>query len=180
MADMHAPNEEEDFISTTEFGWMDSSSSKLSLEDIDGELNQDIFEDPETPITRHGPIIHADPLELEHQRQFWYQCALGFFLDYRRFIVHHLQQTLNIAWRLRDRVIVVGREAYFYVLHFDSQEDLLHVREEGPWSVKGALLIVEKWRPNMVLDSLGLYKITIWEQLYGLPWIMNTLILTCN
>ena len=76
MADMHAPNEEEDFISTREFGWTDSSSSKLSLEDIDG--NQDIFEDPETPITRHGPIIHADPLELEHQRQFWYQCALGF------------------------------------------------------------------------------------------------------
>lgn len=111
MADMHAPNEEEDFISTREFGWTDSSSSKLSLEDIDGELNQDIFEDPETPITRHGPIIHADPLELEHQRQFRYQFALGFFLDYRRFIVHHLQQTLNIAWRLRDRVIVVGREA---------------------------------------------------------------------
>ena len=70
MADMHAPNEGEDFITTREFGWTDSSSSEISLDDIDGELNQDIFEDLEIPIARHGPMIHANPLEIEHQRQF--------------------------------------------------------------------------------------------------------------
>lgn len=162
MVDMHAPNEEEDFISTKEFGWTDSSSSELSLEDLDRELNQDIFEDPKTPIAKHDLIIDAVPMEIEHHRQFWYHCALGFILDYRRFTVHHLQQTLNNAWRLKDRVTMVGREAYFYVLHFESQEDLLHVCEKGHWSVEGAFLIEEKWRPNLVLDSLGLNKINIW------------------
>ena len=132
MADMHAPNEGEDFITTREFGWMENSSLEISLDDIDGELNQDIFEYPQTPIARHGPIIHADPLEIKHQRQFWYQCALGFILDYKRFTVHHLQQTINNAWTLKDRMTVVGREAYFYVLHFESQEDLMHVCE-GIW-----------------------------------------------
>lgn len=62
MVDMHAPNEEEDFISTKEFGWTDSSSSELSLEDLDRELNQDIFEDPKTPIAKHDLIIHAVPM----------------------------------------------------------------------------------------------------------------------
>ena len=69
----------------------------------------------------------------------------------------------------RDRVTVIGREAYFYVLHFENQEDFLHVCEEGPWSVEGALLIVERWRQNIVPDSLGLDKITIRVQLHGLP-----------
>lgn len=61
MVDMHAPNEEEDFISTKEFGWTDSSSSELSLEDLDRELNQDIFEDPKTPHRKTRPYHRCSP-----------------------------------------------------------------------------------------------------------------------
>lgn len=141
MVDMHAPNEEEDFISTKEFGWTNSSSLELSLEDLDRELNQDIFEDPKTPITKHDLIIHAVPMEIEHQRQFWYHCALGFILDYRRFIVHHLQQTLNSAWRLKDQVTMVGREAYFYVLHLKAWKTFcMYVKRViGQWKEHSSL-----------------------------------------
>ena len=36
---------------------------------------------------------------------------------------------------------------------------------EGPW----ALPVLEKWRPNLVLNKLHLNYVSIWVQLHGLP-----------
>ena len=33
----------------------------------------------------------------------------------------------------------------------------------------GALLVLEKWRPNLVLNKLHLNYVSIWVQLHGLP-----------
>ena len=40
---------------------------------------------------------------------------------------------------------------------------------EGPWAVDGALLVLERWRPNLVIGNLQLNFISIWVQLHGLP-----------
>lgn len=48
-------------------------------------------------------------------------------------------------------------------------EDLLHIFNERPWPVDGALLILERWRPNLVLSHLQLNYISVWVQLHGLP-----------
>ena len=48
-------------------------------------------------------------------------------------------------------------------------EDLDHMCNEGPWVVDGALLILEKWRPNLVFNKLHIYFISIWVQFHVLP-----------
>lgn len=48
-------------------------------------------------------------------------------------------------------------------------EDLLHIFNEGPWVVDGALLVLERWRPNLVLNHLQLNYISVWVQLHGFP-----------
>ena len=55
------------------------------------------------------------------------------------------------------------------MIHFDNVEDLEHMCSEGPWSVDGALLVLEKWRPNLVMSKLRLNFVSIWVQLHGLP-----------
>ena len=40
---------------------------------------------------------------------------------------------------------------------------------EGPWAVDGALLVLERWGPNLVIGNLQLNFISIWVQLHGLP-----------
>lgn len=40
---------------------------------------------------------------------------------------------------------------------------------EGPWAIDGALLVLEKWRPNLVINGLHLNFGSIWVQLHGLP-----------
>ncbi|XP_050269644.1 uncharacterized protein LOC126713816 isoform X1 [Quercus robur] len=63
----------------------------------------------------------------------------------------------------------MGRESYFYIFHFEYVEDLLHICNEGPWAVDEALLVLERWRPNLVLSHLQLNYISVWVQLHGLP-----------
>ena len=55
-----------------------------------------------------------------------------------------LQNIINSAWRIEGPVPVVGRESYFYVLHFEYMEDIKNICEEGPWSVEKAFFILEK------------------------------------
>lgn len=80
-------------------------------------------------------------------------CAIGFILDYRKFSVQHLQHIVSHAWRIRGTVFVLGRDSYFYIFHFEFLEDLVHICNEGPWAVDGALLVLKRWRLNRVLSS---------------------------
>ena len=63
----------------------------------------------------------------------------------------------------------MGRDSLFYMIHFDNVEDLEHMCLEGPWFVDGALLVLEKWRSNLVMSKLHLNFVSIWVQLHGLP-----------
>lgn len=90
------------------------------------------------------------------QRDFWAQCAIGFIVDYRKFSVHHLQSIINSAWWIRGVVSVIGRDFFFYLIHFELPEDLNHFCSEGLWAVDGAFLVLENGRPNLVLSRLQL------------------------
>lgn len=94
---------------------------------------------------------------------------MGFVLDYRKFSLAYLQHLICFAWRLRGAVTVVGRDSSFYMIHFESLEDLEHMCFEGPWSIDGAILVLEKWRSNLVLSKLHLNSVSIWVQLHRLP-----------
>ena len=160
-------------IQEREFGWIDSSESDQSEEVYDGDLDmEESFDedlDLHAPLARHGPIIIANPLDLVIQREYWHLCPIAFLLDYRKFSVAYLQHTINNAWRIRGNVNVVGRDSHYFILHFDVLDDLLDICGEGPWAVDGALLVMERWRPNLVIHGLQLNYVSLWVQLHGLP-----------
>lgn len=139
-----------------EYGWTESSEfgviAKLFADEVESGYRSS--DEDENPFARHGPVLEPDPEEITIQRDFWNSCAIGFILDYRKFSVNHLQHIINDAWHLRGTVSIVGRDSHFYLLHFEHIEDLNHTCNEGPWAVDGALFILEKWCPNLVLNSL--------------------------
>ena len=63
----------------------------------------------------------------------------------------------------------MGRDSHYFILHFDVLDDLLDICGEGPWAVDGALLVMERWRPNLVIHGLQLNYVSLWVQLHGLP-----------
>lgn len=98
----------------------------------------------------------------------------GFILDYRKFSISHLQHIINAAWTLRGSVQRVGRDSYFYILHFNYMEDLDHICNNSPWAVDGAMFVLEKWRLNLVLERFQLNFVAVWIQLHGLPIEIST------
>ena len=80
-----------------------------------------------------------------------------------------MQHLINSAWKIRGEVSIIGSESYFYIFHFEFLEDLKKICIEGPWAVDGALLVLERCRPNLVIGNLQLNFISIWVQLHGLP-----------
>lgn len=126
-------------------------------------------DEDETPFARHGPLIRPNVEDVAVQRAFWEHCAIGFLLDYREFSVSYIQNIINVARRIRVEVSIVVQESYSYIVHFEHTKDLNHICSEGPWSVEGALFVLEKWRPNLVINRLQLNYISVWVQLHGLP-----------
>ena len=153
------------------FGWSKSSGSEVSSSPFIEESKSDSLgsEDDEAPFARHGPVLEADYENVDMQRGFWSHCAFGFVLDYKKFSIAYLQQLINSAWRIRGVAIIVGRDSFFYLIHFEKSEDLEDMCAKGPWVVDGAPLVLEKWRPNLVVNRLHLNYVSIWVQLHGLP-----------
>uniref|UniRef100_A0A7N2MRR8 Zinc knuckle CX2CX4HX4C domain-containing protein n=1 Tax=Quercus lobata TaxID=97700 RepID=A0A7N2MRR8_QUELO len=136
----------DDPIDPRELGWTESSESGVN-DDLFAEEIESYYqssEDEEVPFARHKTILEADPEELSAQHDFWSSCAIGFILDYRRFSVSHLQHIIDAAWRIRGPVHIVGRNSSFYLLHFESIDDLNHVCKEVNF-------------------------ISVWVQFHGLP-----------
>lgn len=95
----------------------DSSNSELDLHAL---------------LARHMPTIRANNEDLAMQREYWNTRAIAFLLDYRKFSVNHLQHLINDAWHIRGRVTVIGRDSYYFILHFENLNDLLYICGEGP------------------------------------------------
>ena len=158
-------------INVREYGWTDSSDSNFSIDLFEEEMEPDLLssDEDEVPFARHGPLVILDAKDVASQREFWNFCAIGFIMDYRKVSVHHLQHIINHVWRIIGNVTIVGRDSYFYIFHFEFLEDLQHICHEGPWAVDGALLVVERWRTNLILGNLQINFISMWVQLHGLP-----------
>jgi len=154
----------DDFFNAREYGWTESSNFDISIDPLADDLESDSGSngDNEVPFAWHGPLIEVDPSDLSNQREFWGNCAIGFILDYRKFSMGYLQHIINFAWLIKGSVTIVGRDSYFYILHFEHMDDLYHVCTEGPWSVDEALFILEQWRPNLVLGRLQLNFVSLW------------------
>ena len=154
-----------------EGSWTDSEESKsASKEEANPSNIFGMFPAPQArPRAKWGPIIPMDTEELEHPCLFWKNCFIAILMNIRRFFVRTVQQIINRAWRLRDRVIVVGRANNNYVIQFNNVHDLNFMWQHGPWSLDGALMAMDIWRPNLILSEVYLPLIPIWVQLWELP-----------
>ena len=76
----------------------------------------------------------------------------------RCFFVRTVQRIIN-------RVSIVERAENNYVLHFNNSNDQHFIWQHSPWSLEGALMAIDLWRPNTVLSLVSLPLIPIWVPL---------------
>ena len=137
-----------------EIGWNDSSDSEAwqDVEDMGDTQNHNNDDILTNTIFRRVLVIQLDSVSLERNRVLWRHCLLVYLLDKRYFSVRRMQSILNSAWRPRGSIRIVGRQGNYYIIHFEYPTDQEYILREGPWSVDGALLVVEQWTPNLALN----------------------------
>ncbi|KAI8012263.1 hypothetical protein LOK49_LG06G02419 [Camellia lanceoleosa] len=97
------------------------------------------------------------------------RCLIGFVTDVRRFGSYLMQMHVNELWHLEGSVHVYGRSKNHFVFLFEQVGDMHRSVDNGPYAIQGALLIIDYWKPDLILDRLLFDKMMVWVQLYGLP-----------
>ncbi|KAI7983960.1 hypothetical protein LOK49_LG15G00962 [Camellia lanceoleosa] len=153
-------------------GWTDSSGievgSEYSEERRSLRPNQ-VFHPPSHHHFRSGLSMELDDSTWQLEQHELARCLIGYVADVRRFGSYLMQMHVNDLWHLEGSVPVYGRSKNHYVFLFERVGDMHRIVDNGPYAIQGALLIVDYWKPDLVLDRLIFDKMLVWVQLYGLP-----------
>ncbi|KAG5566021.1 hypothetical protein RHGRI_001819 [Rhododendron griersonianum] len=124
-------------------------------------------EDPHF-INQRGWLFPTDPIISNQLRDLWKQTLLGCFVDNRSFSEATIQLAVNTFWHTKGPIMVEKRSGIF-CFHFEDQYDLECILAKQPWSVHGAVLVLQPWKPNTVLPQLQFPSMDVWVQAHNIP-----------
>jgi hypothetical protein len=76
---------------------------------------------------------------------------------------------LHQAWKFASpfSIDILPGDRFLFTV---SAEDLIaKIIKNGPWNVKGALMIVKPWPPELTIDEVDLSSCAFWVQVHSLP-----------
>ncbi|KAL2248019.1 UNVERIFIED_CONTAM: hypothetical protein Sindi_2654200 [Sesamum indicum] len=88
------------------------------------------------------------------------------FLEKRPYF-HHLKEFAKSIWP--DLKEVTGTNNGFFFFQFKSVVAMEDVIEGGPWLYQGQPIILQKWKPGMVLRKLQHTEVPVWIKIRHLP-----------
>ncbi|XP_043699848.1 uncharacterized protein LOC122650502 [Telopea speciosissima] len=77
-----------------------------------------------------------------------------------------ISEALVQAWNPRFPVVITPMQENRYCFQFQHKLDLLNVLDEGPWAVRGNLLLLEHWNEN---QEWGFQSTDFWVQIHEVP-----------
>jgi hypothetical protein len=80
-----------------------------------------------------------------------------------------VQDTLQHVWKfaLPMSFVVVGYHKYLFGVPL--QEHVTKILDQGPWNVRGSLILLKPWSPDLAIDEIHLHLYSFWVQVHGLP-----------
>ena len=77
---------------------------------------------------------------------------------------------MHAAYYFLTKVLQCWRVvATFFFFCCTREADMEHVVAREPWSIEGAMLIVDYWRLNIPLEQIVVAKFAVWVRFFGLP-----------
>jgi hypothetical protein len=94
---------------------------------------------------------------------------LGQLLSTKPVNAQTVRDTLQHAWKfaLPLSFTVLGHNKYLFGVPL--QAHVKKILDQGPWNVRGSLLLLKPWSPDLALDEINLRLCSFWVQVHGLP-----------
>ena len=76
---------------------------------------------------------------------------------------------LESLWRVNQGFTVIDLENDYYLVRFGAEEDVEFALTQGPWTIFGHYLTIQKWSPSFDCLSDKIETIVAWIRLPGMP-----------
>lgn len=114
------------------------------------------------------PIIHVSDDEMKDWCEPWKLTlvvnVMGKKLNYRV-----LENKINRDWARNGAVKIIDLPRGYYAVMFEAEEDYNSALYKGPWMVADHYLLVQRWKPNFLQNSVAKRKVAVWVRVPGLP-----------
>lgn len=74
------------------------------------------------------------------------------------------------AWKFANPFTVDLLPGDRFLFTVSSEILVDKIMDNGPWNVKGALMVVKPWPPELSIDEVDLSSCAFWVQVHGLPF----------
>jgi hypothetical protein len=64
-------------------------------------------------------------------------------------------------------VEVLAPNKFLFTVPLQSHVD--RIMQQGPWNIRGSLLLLQPWTADLALDEINLHMCVFWVQVHGLP-----------
>ena len=85
-----------------------------------------------------------------------------------------VRSTLSSAWSFAAPLIIEVLDSNKYLFTVSQESHYQSIISQGPWNVKGSLLLLQPWPPNLALDDVKLQFCAFWIQVHNLPFQFMT------
>ncbi|KAF7815570.1 reverse transcriptase [Senna tora] len=153
-----------------EASWSESQSTPTNSSSSSGYSSEDSGDlEPDYVIPRQGPVIEIVDDFINMQRDYWRNCLIGVLVDDNTVKAPRLQQIIHRVRQLQFPVRVVGRSRNVYVFEFGCNLDREVIAHEGPWAIQNKYLVMQHWKPNLILENISLEAVPAWVEFWGFP-----------
>ncbi|KAK9266357.1 hypothetical protein L1049_012628 [Liquidambar formosana] len=94
---------------------------------------------------------------------------VGKFVADRPLNIQAVRSTLLCAWKLSKAPSITFLSINIFLFGFALESNREKVFLSGPWSVRGAHLVLKEWSPGLVLEEISFKVSPFWVQIHGLP-----------
>ncbi|XP_074376886.1 uncharacterized protein LOC141718404 [Apium graveolens] len=131
----------------------DNIEIRLVVMDIENEENEELVLD-------EGVKEETNRFEL---------CLVGRFLTEKNINVRVMKSKLADLWRPAMGITIKDTKPGLFLFQFYHLDDMLWVRNDGPWYFDNVLLVLNVISPGEDPTKVPLFEIDFWIQIYNLP-----------
>ncbi|KAF8034662.1 hypothetical protein BT93_C0851 [Corymbia citriodora subsp. variegata] len=113
-------------------------------------------------------IVHCFDEDFEAADPIWHQCLVGYFVG-KKLPFRLVETALKHLWGHR-LLEVKANDQGFYFFHISDAEFRREILEGGPLTVARVPLILQQWKPMLVLKKGEHSSIPVWIRLKNLPY----------
>jgi hypothetical protein len=80
-----------------------------------------------------------------------------------------MRHTLAVSWSFAIPIVVESIDHNKFLLGVSDPAHLDTILNQVPWNIRGSLLLLKQWSPELAITEIELTHCPFWVQIHGLP-----------